>query len=43
VIKKEGSKYVVRSHQTGRKFGSYKTKAEAVQRLRQMKGHSKKP
>lgn len=42
MIKKEGGYYVVRSHKTGRSFGKYKTKAAAVKRLRQMKGHGKK-
>ena len=35
MIKKVGSKYVVLSETTGRKFGSYKTKKEALKRLRQ--------
>lgn len=35
-IKKEGSKWVVYSESTHRKFGSYKTKKEAQKRLRQM-------
>lgn len=36
MIKKIGSKYVVLSEMTGRKFGSYRTKKEAVNRLRQI-------
>ena len=35
-IRKEGSKYVVYSESTHRKFGSYKTKKEAKKRLQQM-------
>ena len=36
MIKKIGSKYVVLSETTGRKFGTYKTKAEASKRLQQI-------
>jgi len=36
MIKKVGSKYVVLSETTGRKFGAYKTKREAVKRLGQV-------
>jgi hypothetical protein len=36
MIKKIGSKYIVLSETTGRKFGAYKTKKEAEKRLRQM-------
>ncbi len=36
MIKKIGSKYVVLSENTGRSFGSYPTKKEAVKRLRQV-------
>jgi hypothetical protein len=36
MIKKVGSKYVVMSETTGRKFGSYTTKKEAEARLRQI-------
>ena len=36
MIKKMGGKYVVLSEKTGRKFGSYETKAEAEKRLRQI-------
>ena len=36
MIKKVGSKYVVMSEKTGRKFGTYKTKKEALVRLRQV-------
>jgi hypothetical protein len=36
MIKKQGRKYVVLSEKTGRRFGSYATKAEAEQRLRQV-------
>jgi len=36
VIKKIGRKYVVLSETTGRSFGTYKTKAEAQKRLRQI-------
>lgn len=35
-ISEEGGKYCVRSHQTGRSFGCYRTKAEAEKRLRQI-------
>lgn len=40
-IKKEGDKYVVYSHQSGKKFGEYNTKEEAKKRLQQMHAHSK--
>jgi len=33
MIKKIGGKYVVLSETTGRRFGSYRTKKEAVKRL----------
>ncbi len=36
MIKKLKGKYVVLSEHTGRSFGSYKTKAEAEKRLRQI-------
>jgi hypothetical protein len=36
MIRKIGGKYVVLSEHTGRRFGSYKTKAEAQKRLRQV-------
>jgi hypothetical protein len=36
MIKKRGSKWVVLSEKTGRSFGSYDTKAEAMKRLRQV-------
>ncbi|HEY5259281.1 MAG TPA: hypothetical protein VIJ46_01445 [Rhabdochlamydiaceae bacterium] len=36
MIKKIKSKYVVLSEETGRKFGTFKTKREAVKRLRQI-------
>jgi len=36
VIKKIASKYVVLSENTGRSFGSYRTKKEAEKRLRQI-------
>ena len=36
MIKKRGGKYVVLSEKTGRKFGTYDTKAEAEKRLRQV-------
>ena len=36
VIRKIGGKYVVLSETTGRKFGTYATKAEAEKRLRQI-------
>jgi len=36
MIVKRGSKWFVLSEKTGRSFGSYKTKAEAVKRLRQV-------
>lgn len=36
MIKKIKGKYVVLSETTGRKFGTYKTKKEAMKRLRQI-------
>ncbi len=36
MIKKIGGKYVVLSESTGRRFGTYDTKAEAEKRLRQL-------
>ncbi len=36
MIKKSGGKYVVLSETTGRRFGTYDTKAEAEKRLRQI-------
>jgi hypothetical protein len=36
MIKKVGRKWVVLSEKTGRRFGSYDTKAEAERRLRQV-------
>jgi len=36
MIKKLKSKYVVMSETTGKKFGSYRTLAEAKKRLRQV-------
>jgi hypothetical protein len=36
MIKKRGSKWVVLSEKTGRSFGSYGTKAEAMKRVRQV-------
>lgn len=36
MIKKIKSKYVVLSETTGRRFGEYKTKKEALKRLRQV-------
>jgi len=36
MIKKTKGKYVVLSEKTGRKFGTYKTIAEAKKRLRQV-------
>ncbi len=36
MIKKIGGRYVVLSETTGRRFGSYDTKAEAERRLRQI-------
>lgn len=36
MIKKIKSKYFVLSEKTGRSFGSYKTKKEAVKRLKQV-------
>lgn len=38
MIRKEGSKYVVRSEK-GKSLGSYPTKAEAQKRLRQVEYH----
>jgi len=40
MIVKTHGKYQVVSHQTGRSFGTYDSKAEAVRRLRQIKGHA---
>ena len=44
MIRKIKNKYVVLSEKTGRSFGSYKTKAEAQNRLRQVEyfKHAKK-
>lgn len=44
MIKKIKSKYVVLSEKTGRSFGAYKTKKEALKRLRQVEffKHAKK-
>jgi len=36
MIRKQGGTYVVLSEKTGRKFGTYDTKAEAEKRLRQV-------
>ena len=36
MIKKQGRKYVVVSEKTGRRFGTYDTKAAAEKRLRQV-------
>ena len=36
MIKKQGKKYVVLSEKTGRRFGTYDTKAQAEKRLRQL-------
>lgn len=36
MIRQIGGKYVVLSETTGRKFGTYATKAEAEKRLRQI-------
>ena len=36
MIRKHGRKYVVLSEKTGRKFGTYDTKAAAEKRLRQV-------
>lgn len=36
MIKRSGGKYVVLSETTGRRFGTYNTKAEAEKRLRQI-------
>ena len=36
MIKKIKGKYVVLSETTGRKFGTYRTKKEAIKRLRQI-------
>lgn len=36
MITKQGGKYVVVSETTGRRFGTYDTRAEAEQRLRQI-------
>ena len=37
MIVPKGSKYVAKSHTTGRSFGTYSTRAQAEKRLRQMK------
>lgn len=37
MIRKIGSKYVVISHTTGRKLGSYSSRAQAEKRLRQVR------
>ena len=37
MIKKEGNKWVVRSHRTGKKLGSYTSKKAAERRLSQVK------
>jgi hypothetical protein len=36
MIEKQGRKYVVVSEKTGRRFGTYDTRAEAERRLRQV-------
>lgn len=36
MIKKIGGKYIVLSEKTGRRFGAYRTLAEARKRLRQI-------
>ena len=36
MIKKQGKKYVVLSERTGRRCGTYDTKAQAEKRLRQV-------
>jgi hypothetical protein len=36
MIKKQGGKYVVLSEKTGRRFGTYATRAQAEKRLRQV-------
>lgn len=36
MIKKIGKNYIVISETTGRRFGTYATKAEALRRLRQI-------
>lgn len=40
MIRKVPDGYKVVSHQTGRSFGTYPTRERALERLRQMKGHS---
>jgi hypothetical protein len=42
MIVKTKKGYTVKSHTTGRSFGTYKTKKAAHKRLRQMKGHGSK-
>ena len=42
MIRKTKKGYTVYSHRTGRKFGTYRSKAAAKRRIRQMKAHSKK-
>lgn len=42
MIVKTKKGYTVKSHTSRKSFGSYKTKAQAVKRLRQMKGHASK-
>lgn len=41
MIRKTSGGYKVISHQTGKSFGTYPTKAQAQKRLQQMKAHSK--
>jgi hypothetical protein len=41
MIVKRGGMYVVKSHTTGRSFGSYKKKADAEKRLRQIQFFSR--
>lgn len=40
-VVKEGDKWCVRSHQTGKSFGCYKSRAKAAARLGQIKGFKK--
>ena len=42
MIRKTSKGYTVKSHITGRLFGTYKTKKAAIKRLRQIKYFGKK-
>lgn len=42
VIRKEGGKYVVRSHKTGRKLGTHSSKKKAESQLRAIEASKKR-